>query len=77
MSIAQGITFSQEAGFWVFENIEEQKLTRGTKKNAEVFHVLILRIVKKNCNIEIGFCGITLYTCKRYLIESKNYDSNL
>lgn len=55
MSIAQGITFSQEAGFWVFENIEEQKLTRGTKKNAEVFHVLILRIVKKNCKDIIKF----------------------
>ena len=39
----------------MFENIEEQKLTRGTKKNAEVFHVLILRIVKKNCKDIIKF----------------------
>lgn len=47
-NLSEEIKKLEEAGFWVFANIEEQKLTGGIKKNAEVFHVLILRIVKKN-----------------------------
>lgn len=47
-NLSEKIKELEKAGFWVFANIEEQKLTGGIKKTAEVFPVLILRIVKKN-----------------------------
>lgn len=47
-NLSEKIKELEKAGFWVFANIEEQKLTGGIKKTAEVVPVLILRIVKKN-----------------------------
>lgn len=47
-NLSEEIKGLDNAGFWVFANIEEQKLTGGIIKETEIIPVLILRIVKKN-----------------------------
>lgn len=44
--LSEEIKTLDKAGFWVFANIEKQKMTGGNIKDAEVVPVLIMRKVK-------------------------------
>ena len=47
-NLSENIKELAKAGFWVFANIEEQKMTGGNIKDAVVLPVLILKIVRKS-----------------------------
>ena len=46
--LSEELNALDDAGFWVFTNIEKQRLTGGNIKKEEIIPVLILRIVRKN-----------------------------
>lgn len=47
-NLSEELNALDDAGFWVFTNIEKQRLTGGNIKKEEIIPVLILRIVRKN-----------------------------
>lgn len=47
-NLSEELNVLDDAGFWVFTNIEKQRLLGGNIKNEEIIPVLILRIVRKN-----------------------------
>lgn len=47
-NLSEQLNALDNAGFWVFTNIEKQRLTGGNIKKEEIVPVLILRIVRKN-----------------------------
>lgn len=47
-NLSEELNALDDAGFWVFTNIEKQRLADGNIKKEEIIPVLILRIVRKN-----------------------------
>lgn len=47
-NLSEELNALDDAGFWVFTNIEKQRLAGGNIKKEEIIPVLILRIVRKN-----------------------------
>lgn len=47
-NLSEQLNALDDVGFWVFTNIEKQRLTGGNIKKEEIIPVLILRIVRKN-----------------------------